>query len=97
MELAAIPALIIFFIFIIVIACIVRAAKNQSARQSARAAAIAEETSPELENGSTEASAPVREEIGRISETVNDSFQIEENENQLCDLPPAYEDLFIKN
>jgi len=34
-------------------------------------------------------------------ESVNDAFQIEENDAQItidsCDLPPAYEDLFVKN
>ena len=95
MELRAILALTLFFIIINGIALMLRAAKNQGARQ--RAAAIAQEN---IENASsTEASAPVQQDLGRISETVNNSFQIEDNEenaNELCDLPPAYEDLFIK-
>ena len=97
MELTAIYALLLFFIILIGITCIVQNAKNQSARQRARPDAIAQEN---IENaGSTEASAPVQQDIGRISEAVNNSFQIEDNEenaNELCDLPPAYEDLFFK-
>ena len=96
MELTEVCALITAFLFLGAIGCILRANNKQNARQRA----AGESTEPSNENienaGSTEASAPVREDIGRISETVNNSFQIEENGQNANDLPPAYEDLFIE-